>query len=72
MKNLETDNRAPKPAPKAAPMAGGFFMALGMLGGGAIGIFLGESSAGMIIGLSAGNVIALLIWFRDRRNSGDV
>jgi hypothetical protein len=52
--------------PKKANMAGGIFMAIGMLGGAIAGIFVGQPSAGMVIGLALGGVAALAVWYLDR------
>jgi hypothetical protein len=52
--------------PKKANMAGGIFMAIGMLGGAIVGIFAGQPSAGMIIGLALGGAVALYVWYLDR------
>ncbi len=53
------------PSPKNR-IAGGFFIAAGMLGGGIIGVFSGQPSLYMVIGLALGCAIALGIWFVDR------
>ena len=52
--------------PKKASMAGGIFMAIGMLGGAIVGIFAGQPSAGMVIGLALGGAAALYVWYLDR------
>lgn len=49
------------------PVAGGFFIAAGMLGGAVIGIFQGEPSLYMVAGLALGCAVALAIWLIDRR-----
>ena len=51
--------------PTQNKMAGGLFIALGLLAGAIIGIAKGQPSAGMMIGFGAGIAIALLIWFWD-------
>lgn len=53
------------PPPKNR-IAGGFFIAAGMLGGGILGAFSGQPSLYMVIGLALGCAIALGIWFVDR------
>ena len=49
------------------PAAGGAFIALGALGGAAIGVATGQTSAGLLIGLGLGSVLAIVIWLRTRR-----
>lgn len=56
----ETENSPPR-------LAGGIFIALGLLGGAIIGVPMGQTSAGMIIGLGAGSAIAVLVWLFDRK-----
>jgi uncharacterized protein YqgC (DUF456 family) len=58
-----TENKNDKPK-----MAGGIFIALGMLIGAIIGVFIGQPSAGMVSGLAIGVVIALIIWWQDSKN----
>ena len=52
--------------PTRNPLAGGFFIAAGMLGGAILGAFQGEPSLYMVIGLGLGCAIALAIWLIDR------
>ncbi|MAC10930.1 MAG: hypothetical protein CMN74_01595 [Sphingorhabdus sp.] len=52
--------------PSKNPVAGGFFIAAGLLIGAIIGIFRGQSSLYMIGGLLIGGAIALAIWLVDR------
>lgn len=47
-------------------VAGGFFIAAGLLGGAVAGVYFGEPSIGMVAGLGFGILVALGIWFRDR------
>lgn len=47
-------------------MAGGFFIAGGMLGGAIAGIIYGQPSAGMVGGLLLGTAAAILVWLTDR------
>lgn len=56
----ETGNTQPR-------LAGGIFIALGLLGGAIAGVALDEASAGMVIGLGAGTVIAVIVWLVDRK-----
>ncbi|PTQ10293.1 hypothetical protein CLG96_12200 [Sphingomonas oleivorans] len=46
--------------------AHGIFIALGALAGAFIGIFLGQPSAGLLIGLGLGVAFALALWLFDR------
>ena len=49
------------------PMAGGLALAIGAVAGTIWGVAERQPSAGMLIGLSLGAVVALVIWVRDRR-----
>ncbi|NJM50451.1 MAG: hypothetical protein HC843_05815 [Sphingomonadales bacterium] len=51
--------------PKENKRAGGIFIAAGLLGGAIIGIAMGQPSIGMVVGLAAGTLAALLVWFWD-------
>lgn len=46
--------------------AGGFILAVGIIGGAIVGGLLGQPSAGLLIGLVLGTLIALALWWRDR------
>lgn len=48
-------------------LAGGIFVALGLLLGAIAGIALDQPSAGMVIGFGVGAAIAALIWLFDRK-----
>jgi hypothetical protein len=50
----------------SSAQAGGFLIAAGILAGTLGGIILGEASAGFLLGLAAGVIVALLLWWRDR------
>lgn len=50
-------------------LAGGIFIALGLLFGAIGGIALDQPSAGMMIGFAAGIGIALLVWLFDRKRA---
>ena len=52
--------------PRKNPVAGGFFIAAGLLGGAILGTFRGEPSLYMVIGLAIGCALALAIWLIDR------
>lgn len=54
-------------APKQ-PAGGGFFIALGVIGGVVAGrYFGGQTTIGLLAGLAAGLVIAMVIWLASRR-----
>lgn len=55
-----TENSQPR-------LAGGIFVALGLLIGAIAGIALDQPSAGMVIGFGVGAAIAALIWLFDRK-----
>ncbi len=55
-----TENSRPR-------LAGGIFVALGLLVGAIAGIAMNQPSAGMIVGFGLGSAIALLIWLFDRK-----
>jgi hypothetical protein len=55
------------PPHKDPSAAGGFLVALGMLGGVAIGFAVGEATPGFLIGAGVGVVAAVLVWLKDRR-----
>lgn len=48
-------------------LAGGIFIAFGLLIGSIIGVAMDQPSAGAVIGMGIGSVIALSIWFIDRK-----
>jgi fucose permease len=53
---------------KKPQLAGGVFMAIGMLGGAIVGVVMGQPSAGMVMGLAIGSGAALITWFVNRGN----
>lgn len=53
--------------PPRNPAAGGFLIAMGAIIGAFGGVFFGESTRGLIGGFILGCVLALVIWWRDRR-----
>ena len=53
--------------PRKTPLAGGFILAASIVAGTVIGANRGQPSAGLVIGAAVGVVVALLIWWRDRR-----
>lgn len=50
------------------PMAGGLALAIGAVAGTIWGVAERQPSAGMLIGLSIGAIVAIVIWLRDRRS----
>lgn len=50
-------------------LAGGIFVALGLLLGAIGGIALDQPSLGMVTGFAIGSLIALVIWFVDRKRA---
>lgn len=50
-----------------APRAAGAIIALGLLAGTLIGIFLHQPSLGFLVGLALGSAIAIGLWLMDRR-----
>jgi len=53
--------------PTRSSAAGGFFIAIGALGGTIAGIALRQPSIGFLSGLAIGAAIALAVWLIDRR-----
>lgn len=53
--------------PEKTNMAGGFFIAAGLLGGAIVGVATGQPSVGMIAGFALGIAVAALVWLLDRR-----
>lgn len=49
------------------PSAGGALIALGALGGAAIGFLFGQATPGFLIGLTLGIAASLLVWYRGHR-----
>lgn len=58
----EAENNQPR-------LAGGIFIAFGLLLGAIGGVVMDQPSAGMVIGLGIGAAIALVVWLFDRRRS---
>ena len=57
----------PNPADPRPNAAGGALVALGMIGGAAIGFAIGQATPGFLIGTAVGVAAAVLVWLRDRR-----
>ncbi len=58
----ETQNNQPR-------LAGGIFVALGLLIGAILGVAFDQPSAGLVIGMAIGSVIAVAVWWFDRKRS---
>jgi hypothetical protein len=56
----ETDNNQPR-------LAGGIFIAFGLLIGAIVGVAVDQPSAGTVIGMAIGTVIAVVVWIMDRK-----
>ncbi|WP_295494786.1 hypothetical protein [Sphingorhabdus sp. EL138] len=56
----ETENNQPR-------LAGGIFIAFGLLIGAIVGVAVDQPSAGTVIGMAIGTVIAVVIWIMDRK-----
>jgi hypothetical protein len=48
-------------------MAGGFLIAVGVIGGAFVGAWQGQPTIGLLTGMAIGAVLAGLIWVIDRR-----
>jgi hypothetical protein len=59
--------REPLPPHKDPSAAGGFLVALGMLGGAGVGFAIGQATPGFLVGTGVGVLAAVLVWVRDRR-----
>jgi hypothetical protein len=57
-----TENSQPR-------LAGGIFIAFGLLLGAIGGVVMDQPSAGMVIGLGIGAAIAVIVWLFDRKRS---
>ncbi len=67
--NIENPKHASNSSDKQAPTStsgGGVFIAIGAIGGVFAGGFLGQPSAGLLIGLAVGSLAALAIWWTGR------
>jgi len=50
---------------------GGIFIVLGIAIGIAIGSSQGRPAAGLLIGAAAGSAVAIAMWWRDRKQTGE-
>ena len=57
----------PHPPKSTAPAAGGCMLALGIIGGGIVGVMLNQISAGLVLGGVAGAAVATILFLIDRR-----
>jgi hypothetical protein len=55
--------------PPAAPMSGGFLLALSVIVGTVAGGLQGQGSIGFVAGLGVGLVLLLGVWLLDRRRA---
>lgn len=53
-------------APSQTPVAGGAIIALGIIVGAVVGYVVRQPTIGFLLGLGAGVLASLLIWWRDR------
>ena len=56
------------PTPSRSPMAGGFIIAIGALGGALIGGYQDQPTIGLLIGFGIGVMASLAIWLRGRQD----
>ena len=54
------------PMASPSPSAGGMPIAVGAMGGAAVGFVFGEATPGFLVGIALGIAVALLIWWRGR------
>jgi uncharacterized membrane protein len=57
----------PQPRHPSKGLAGGFFIAIGLIAGAIIGIAYNQASAGMMGGFVLGGAAAIIVWLLDRR-----
>ncbi len=57
----------PPPPPRAS--AGGALIALGAIGGAAVGFLMGEATPGFLVGTGLGILASLAIWWREHRRT---
>ena len=53
--------------PPRSPVAGGSLIALGAIGGAAVGLALHQPTTGFLIGITTGVALAVVIWFFSRQ-----
>jgi formate/nitrite transporter FocA (FNT family) len=54
---------------KPSSMAGGIFIAIGMLAGAIVGVLIDQPSAGMVGGFGLGVAAAVVLWLVDSKRS---
>lgn len=59
----------PQPSDSRPPRAAGSLLALAIIAGAFIGAFVGQSSAGLVIGTGIGAVVAVAFWLIDQRRA---
>lgn len=62
-----TEPRPPVEQRRSRGLAGGVFVALGLVIGVVAGTFYGQPSLGMVAGAGIGLLLLLLVWLLDRR-----
>lgn len=63
----DLDPRRPETPHKDPSAAGGVLIAIGLLGGAALGFAVGQATPGVLIGTAIGIAAAVVVWLRDRR-----
>ncbi|MFT3977624.1 MAG: hypothetical protein QM688_10990 [Sphingomonas bacterium] len=56
----------PTDKPDRPSVAGGFLIAMGVLGGAVLGFVAGQPTIGLLIGLAIAVAISVAMWLRDR------
>lgn len=56
---------ASKP-PRKTPLAGGLLIALGAMGGAVIGLFRGQPTIGLLVGVGIAAALSVLLWLVSR------
>jgi hypothetical protein len=67
MPMADPTSRDTLPPHKDPSAAGGFLVALGMLGGVGVGFAIGQATPGFLVGTAIGVAAAVLVWLKDRR-----
>ncbi|MFA5970189.1 MAG: hypothetical protein WC816_13225 [Sphingomonas sp.] len=52
---------------RSASTGGGILVAIGAIAGSVGGLYSGQPSVGLIVGVAAGTAAAVLIWLKERR-----
>jgi uncharacterized membrane protein len=56
---------ASKP-PRKTPLAGGLLIAFGAIGGAVIGLFRGQPTIGLLVGIGIAAVLSVILWLVSR------